>query len=195
MTSRESPEKIYASPSDEWYSESPPRTSISPTTKRQLEADLDELSSLSHSSDPEHEVWDSTRKTPQEVAAWYVEYKGCNRNLKEMARRGCEGTTGIHIVCAQTLACTDALLVTIQATAARVSTPQTLARKRSKGYAPRLVVGGVDTTSSDEEQATALNDTGVPSASTITVGSLNVTLSTLTKALPARPTVKMSIHD
>ena len=41
-----------------------------------------------------------------------------------------------------------------------VSTPQTLARKRSMGYAPRIVAGGLDTTSSEDEQGTAVNETG-----------------------------------
>ncbi len=53
-TSRGSQEKIYTYPSEEWYSESPPRKSISPATKKQLEADIDALSS--HSSDPDSYV-------------------------------------------------------------------------------------------------------------------------------------------
>ncbi len=51
--------------------------------------------------------------------------------------------------------------------AARVSTPQTLACKQSKGFAPRLVAISVDTTSSDEEQGTIQNDTGALQASSI----------------------------
>ena len=60
-TSGDSPEKNYAIPSEEeylsgeWHSESPPRKSLSPATKKrhhdELEADIDALST--HSSDPE----------------------------------------------------------------------------------------------------------------------------------------------
>ena len=57
-TSRESPEKIDAPPSEEWHSESPQRKSLSPGTKKchhdELEADIAAL--ISHRSDPE--VWD-----------------------------------------------------------------------------------------------------------------------------------------
>ena len=53
-SSGDSPEKIYATPSDddrEWYSESPPRKSLSPASKKAFEEELDALSS--HSSNPE----------------------------------------------------------------------------------------------------------------------------------------------
>ncbi len=60
-------EKNYASPSEKWYSESPQPISVAPATKRQLEADLDEMSS--HSSDPDPNVWDSIGKTPGELWA------------------------------------------------------------------------------------------------------------------------------
>ena len=54
-TSRESPEKLNASPSEEWYSESSARTSLFPAIKKRdheaLDADIDSLSS--HNSDPE----------------------------------------------------------------------------------------------------------------------------------------------
>ena len=77
-SSRESPEKIYASPSydsDELNSESPPRKSLSPATKKrhndELEADIDALSS--HSSDPE--LFDPISKTPEVIAAWCAEYE------------------------------------------------------------------------------------------------------------------------
>ena len=52
------------------------------------------------------------------------------------------------------------MLAVIRAMAASMSTPQTLARKRSKGYAPRIAAGGLDTTSSGDEEGTAVNDTG-----------------------------------
>ena len=56
-SSGDSPEKIYASPSDdddedrEWYSETPPRRSLTAAEIREFEEELDALSS--HSSDPE----------------------------------------------------------------------------------------------------------------------------------------------
>jgi hypothetical protein len=75
-SSRDSPEKVYAT---DVYSESPPRKSSSPATKKrikhELEADIDVLSS--HSSDPD--IWDPTGKTPKEIAAWCKEYEGGNR--------------------------------------------------------------------------------------------------------------------
>jgi hypothetical protein len=51
----------------------------------------------------------------------------------------------IYIMRALNITFTDALLAAIKAMAPRVYTPQTLARKQSKGYAPRSVAGGVDT--------------------------------------------------
>jgi hypothetical protein len=84
-----------------------------------------------------------------------------------MARRHHQGTAGIYRG-ALNLAYTDALLAAIQAMAASVSTLQTLARKRSKGYAQRLVAGGVECTSSEEEYGTVLNETGAQPASSIT---------------------------
>ena len=77
-TSRNSPEDISASPSSEeyfsgeWHSESPPRKSLSPATKKrhhdELEVEIDALST--HSSDPEEpEVFDPIGKTPTEIAA------------------------------------------------------------------------------------------------------------------------------
>ena len=57
-TSGDSPEKIYATPSEEdcdWHSESPSRKSLSPASKKrehdEFEAEIDALSS--DSSDPE----------------------------------------------------------------------------------------------------------------------------------------------
>ena len=41
-SSRESPEKIYATPSEEeWYSESPPRKSLSPATVKKINAEME----------------------------------------------------------------------------------------------------------------------------------------------------------
>ncbi len=48
---------------------------------------------------------------------------------------------------AQKLASNDALLEAILA----MATPQTLARKRIKGYVPRLVASVLDTSSSEDE--------------------------------------------
>ena len=47
----------------------------------------------------------------------------------------------------------------IRAMAARTSTPQTLVRKRSKGYAPRLVAIGKYP--SDDEEVTVIDEPGV----------------------------------
>jgi hypothetical protein len=71
----------------------------------------------SHSSDPDHEVWDATGKTPEKIAAWCAEYERGNR--REMTRHRGGGTAGIHIMRAQNLACTDGLLAAIRAMAAR----------------------------------------------------------------------------
>ncbi len=38
--------------------------------------------------------------------------------------------------------------------------PQTLARKGSKDYAPHLVAGGIDTSSSEDEQSPVRNEKG-----------------------------------
>ena len=57
------------------------------------------------------------------------------------------------------LTCTDVMLAAIRAMAARATTPQTLARKRSKGYAPRIVAAGTYATTSDDEEV--INETGV----------------------------------
>ena len=62
------------------------------------------------------------------------------------------------------LTCTDVMLAAIRAMAARASTPQTLARKRSKGYAPRIVAAGTYATTSDDEEVTVINETDAPPA-------------------------------
>ena len=95
-SSRDSPEKVYAT---DVYSESPPRKSLSPATKKRfkddLEAAIDALSS--HSSDPsEPEVWDPNSKTPEEIAAWCEEYERGNR--RQMAKRRRMGLAGIEQV-------------------------------------------------------------------------------------------------
>ena len=88
-TSRESPEKIYAAPSEEWYSGSPPRKSLSPATKKRYheerEADIAALSS--RYGDPE--VWDPIGKTPEEILAWCAEYeRGQRRGMAKRRRLG-----------------------------------------------------------------------------------------------------------
>ena len=62
------------------------------------------------------------------------------------------------------LTCTDVMLAAIRAMAARASTPQTLARKRSKGYAPRIVAAGTYPTTSDDEEVIVINETDAPPA-------------------------------
>ncbi len=63
------------------------------------------------------------------------------------------------------LAITDALLSAIRAMSTSASIPQILAHKGSEGYAPRLGAGGIDTTSSkDEDLSPALNEEGASHA-------------------------------
>ena len=97
-----------------------------------------------------------------------MEYERGNR--REVAKRRRTGIAGICRASLMYLACTRVLLAAIRAISASVSTSQTLARKRSKGYAPRIVAGGLDTTSSEDEQleGTVLNETGAPLACCIT---------------------------
>jgi hypothetical protein len=90
-SSRESQEKIDAPPSEEWYSESPPRKSLSPATVKKINEEMEALSS--HSSDPECNDWDPTGKTPDEIAAWCAYYERESRiKMAERRRRGIEGT-------------------------------------------------------------------------------------------------------
>ena len=60
--------------------------------------------------------------------------------------------------------CTDVMLAAIRAMVARTSTPQTLERKQSKGYAQRLVAAGTYPTTSDDEEVIVINETGAPPA-------------------------------
>ena len=78
-----------------------------------------------------------------------------------MTKRRRAGTAGIYRATLMYLACTHVMRAAIRAMAASASTPQTLARKRSKGYAPRTVAARPSATSSDDEQVTVLNETGV----------------------------------
>ncbi len=59
---RESPEKIYATPSEEeWYSESPPRKLLSPATVKKMNEEMKAVTS------PECNDWDPTGKTQDVV--------------------------------------------------------------------------------------------------------------------------------
>ena len=82
-----------------------------------------------------------------------------------MAERRRAGIAGIYQAILMNLTCTDVMLAAIRdAARARASTPQTLARKRSKGYAPRTVAARPSATSSNDEEVTVLNKTGAPPA-------------------------------
>ncbi len=87
-SSRESPEKIYATPSEEeWYLESPPRKSLSPAIVKKMNEEMEAASS------PEYNHWDPTGKTPDEIAAWCANYeRGQRIEMAERRRRGIEGT-------------------------------------------------------------------------------------------------------
>ena len=56
------------------------------------------------------------------------------------------------------------MLAAIRDMAARASTPQTLARKRSKGYAPRIVAARMYATTSDDEDVIFVNEIGAHTA-------------------------------
>ncbi len=88
-TSTESPEKIYASPSGEWYSEYPLRKSLLPASAKKFKDNIEALSS--HSSDPKFYDWDPIGK-PDEIAAWCAEYeRGQKREMAKCSRLGIEG--------------------------------------------------------------------------------------------------------
>ena len=77
-----------------------------------------------------------------------------------MAKHRRVDIAGIYRATLKFLTCSHVILTVIRAMAASVSTPQTLARKWSKGYAPRIVAGRPDTTTSEDEHGTAVNETG-----------------------------------
>ena len=116
-TSGDSPEKIYATPDEDdrdWHSESPPRKSLSPASKKRehskFEAELDALSS--HSSDPEApEIFDPIGKTPEEIAAWCAEYERKNRRIRVERQRA--GIAGINHATLMYLTCTNVMLAAI----------------------------------------------------------------------------------
>ena len=121
-----------------------------------------------------------------------------------MAKRSRLGNAGIYRATLMYLACTHVMLAAIRAMAASVSTLQTLARKRSKGRAPRIVAGGLDTTLSEDEQGTVLNETGAPLARVVSRRISSLTQSrrapvalkdkqcTLSPASSAPPPAKVS---
>ena len=73
---------------------------------------------------------DPNGKTPEEIAAWCAEYERKQRMVTVEPQRA--GIEGIYHATLMYLTCTDVRLAAIRAMAARASTPQTLARKRSK---------------------------------------------------------------
>ena len=81
-----------------------------------------------------------------------------------MTERRRSGIAGIFHATPMYLTCTDVMLAAIRAMVARASTPQTLARKRSKGYAPHIVAAGTYATTCDDEEVTVINETGAPPA-------------------------------
>ena len=103
-SSRESPEKIYATPSEEeWYSESPPRKSLSPAAVKKFNEEIEALSS--HSSDPECNDWNPIGKIPDEIAAWCAESQRCQRSaMTKHSRLGVEGKLQVF---ARTASCND----------------------------------------------------------------------------------------
>ena len=94
-TSMESPEKIYASPSEdegEYEDESPPRRVLTAAEIREFEAELDALSS--HSSDPEgpEDPGDTEGKSIEEIRAWCAQYERKQQMERiERQRAGIEG--------------------------------------------------------------------------------------------------------
>ena len=92
----ESPEKIYASPSEDSPSEdegeSPPRRVLTAAEIREFEEELDALSS--HSSDPEgpEDPGDTRGKSIEEITAWCIQYER-KQKMERIARQqaGIEG--------------------------------------------------------------------------------------------------------
>ena len=83
--------------SGEWHSESSPRKSLSPASKKRdhdkFEAEIHALSS--HSSYPdEPAVFVPIGKTLEEIAAWCAEFERCNRRTMVQRRRA--GIAGIY---------------------------------------------------------------------------------------------------
>ena len=154
-SSGDSPEKIYATPSDdddddrEWYSESPPRRD--PTAAEIREMEEEEFSS--HSSDPEgpEDPGDPRGKSIEEITAWCIQYER-KQKMERIARQqaGIEGFCDAECMFVHALMLCLHAAIRAMAARARPSTPKTLERKRSKGYAPRL----------DDEDVIVIDETG-----------------------------------
>ena len=109
----ESPEKIYASPSEdspsedsqsedegEYEDEPPPRRVLTAAEKRELEEEIDALSS--HSSDPEgpEDPGDTQGKSIEEITAWCIQYER-KQKMERIARQ----QAGLKVC--RTSCCTD----------------------------------------------------------------------------------------
>ena len=81
------------------------------------------------------------------------------------------------------------MLAAICDMAARASTPQTLVRKRSKGYAPRIVAAGTYATTSDDEDVIFVKEIGAHTAYLL---FLRVYLLTMSRR-SSRATVKRKL--
>ena len=107
----ESPEKIYASPSEdspsedsqsedegEYEDEPPPRRELTAAEKREFEEEIDALSS--HSSDPEgpEDPGDTQGKSIEEITAWCIQYER-KQKIERIARQqaGIEGKQDIML--------------------------------------------------------------------------------------------------
>ena len=105
----ESPEKIYASPSDdspsedsqsedegEYEDEPPPRRELTAAKKREYEEEIDALSS--HSSDPEgpEDPGDTEGKSIEEITAWCIQYER-KQKMERIARQQA-GIEGLHAI-------------------------------------------------------------------------------------------------
>ena len=160
----ESLEKIYASPSDdspsedsqsedegEYEDEPPPRRVLTAAEIREFEAELDALSS--HSSDPEgpEDPGDPRGKSIEEITAWCIQYER-KQQMERIARQqaGIEGFCDAECMFVHALMLCLHAAIRAMAARARPSTPKTLERKRSKGYAPRL----------DDEEVIVIDETG-----------------------------------
>ena len=100
----ESPEKIYASPSEdsrsedegEYEDEPPPRRELTAAEKREFEEEIDALSS--HSSDPEgpEDPGDTQGKSIEEITAWCIQYER-KQKMERIARQQA-GIEGLHAI-------------------------------------------------------------------------------------------------
>ena len=115
----ESPEKIYASPSEdspsedegEYEDESPPQRVLTAAEIREFEEELDALSS--HSSDPEgpEDPGDTRGKSIEEITAWCIQYER-KQKMERIARQqaGIEGIYQATHMSHMFLTCTHGML-------------------------------------------------------------------------------------